>query len=299
MNNGSIIFGGTPQITLTGGAQVTGKFNGINATTAGGVVFTAPIVDGTPPGASAPVAGAISFTGTSLFLATANTYSGGTSLNVTNALISSSTNVTSTGQILSGPFGTGVLNLVGGALATGGGTVLGQAVSSTGATLANPVYFTGPVTFTGSAPLTITQPVTLATTAAPVALTVNNSTTFSSPIGEIGIAHSLSMAGLGTLTLLSSNSTYSGGTTLATGGTLGAAGTLAFPGGRGPAQHDLGSARHRDPDSGQWRAPAQQCDHACQPGDDLGRSRQRAGDARGRQHHVHQPGPAQWAPTSS
>ena len=286
MNNGAVTFAGTPSITLTGGAQVTGLFNLITSNTTGGVTFAAPIVDGTAPGS-------ISFSGSgALLLAAANTYTGGTTLNVTNALISSN----------NAAFGPGPLNIAGGSLATGGGTVLGQSVTgitsitlltggsgytaaptvtimggggsgatatasinssgvvtgitltnpgtgytsaptvvlggpgtgatvgaSIGAALANNVYLTGNVTFAGSAPLTFTQPVTLDSTAAAVALTVFNSTTFLMPITELGIAHSLSLAGPGTVTLSSAGNSYSGGTTLATG-TLGSAGTLAFPG---------------------------------------------------------------------
>ena len=116
MNNGAITFGGTPQVTLTGGAQVTGLFNLITANTTGGVTFAAPIVDGTPPGATATVPGSISFSGSgTLFLAAANTYTGGTTLNVTTALISNNA-----------AFGPGTLNIAGGSLATGGGTALGQ-----------------------------------------------------------------------------------------------------------------------------------------------------------------------------
>ena len=73
------------------------------------------------------------------------------------------------------------------------------------------MYLTGIPTFSGSAPLTFTQPVTLDTTAAAVTLTVNNSTTFSSQVGELGIAHSLSLAGPGTLTLLGEQQHLLGG----------------------------------------------------------------------------------------
>jgi autotransporter-associated beta strand protein len=67
-------------------------------------------------------------------------------------------------------------------------------------------------------------------------LTVNNTTTFSGAVGELGGARGLSLANtsLGTLNLSGSNS-FSGGVTLGSGaagagGTLGTAGTLAFTG---------------------------------------------------------------------
>ena len=214
-------------MTLTGGAQVTGLFNIITSTSIGGTVFAAPIVDGTLPGATSTSPGAVTFTGAgTIFLAASNTYTGGTTLN-TNVLISS--------NAASGP---GTLNIAGGSLATGGGTVLGQAVASTGATIPNNVYLTGNVTFNGSAPLTFNQPVTLdsngaALAVAPVALTVNNATTFLGQINELGTAHSLSLAGPGTVTLSATTNTFSGGITLGTG-TLRSAGILVFPGSATP-----------------------------------------------------------------
>ena len=228
MNNGGITFGATSTtaaINLTGGTQVSGLFNLLTVNTSGGVTFAQPIVDGTAG------AGAVNFGGAgTILLAAANTYSGGTTIgqNSTPTVMLSNNSA----------FGPGTLNLFAGTIVTGGGTVLGQAVSATGATLTNNVLLTGNMTWTGSAPLTFSGPATLI--ASPT-LTINNTTTFAGSIGELGTARLLTMGNtsVGTL-VLSGTNTYSGGTTL-NSGVLGSAGTLMFSGSTSPSTGPLTS----------------------------------------------------------
>ena len=75
--------------------------------------------------------------------------------------------------------------------------------------MTNNVLLGGSITFSGAAPLTFNGTVTMT---ASLTLFAQGTTTIANGIGEFGGARILSIAGVGTLSLLSPNSTYSGGT---------------------------------------------------------------------------------------
>ena len=144
-----------------------------------------------------------------------NTYTGGTHLGVgTFDLINStSTGSATTGNLVSGPFGTGTLFMDGGsqrAPTLAGTWTIGNAVQITAdstfiAGSTNPLNFSGPVTLVGNRTLTTNSP---------------GNIVFSGVIGDGGGSFGLTL-GVGSTTtmVLSGANTYTGGTTVA-GGTL-------------------------------------------------------------------------------
>src|SRR5207302_7353 len=138
------------------------------------------------------VAGAsLTLAGTNtVLLPVSSSYTGGTTISGTTVMIGSPTALGATA---------GTINLVSGTIIAGAGSAIGQPLSSTGTTVANPLQLSGTAfTFTGSAPLTFSGPVTLTNNDS---LTVNNATTFSGVIGEFGGPKSLTMTtSTGTIT---------------------------------------------------------------------------------------------------
>jgi autotransporter-associated beta strand protein len=144
-----------------------------------------------------------------LIISGANTYSGGTNLNV-GTLVAGNSTVVSAGAIQSGPFGTGLLTL-------GNNTTLDD--NGSAITLANAVSLSGTVTFgsTGAGSLTfdgttLTVP-SLVTLTGNTTLIVNNTTTIAD-----GMTGNFSLTKLGSGTLnLTGTSTSTAGTSVTSG----------------------------------------------------------------------------------
>ncbi|HEX8915588.1 MAG TPA: autotransporter-associated beta strand repeat-containing protein [Humisphaera sp.] len=173
-------------------------------------------------------AGALFITGTGagIYVPVAqNTYTGGTHLGATTTTVinSSSIGSASTSDLVSGPFGTGILYMDGGKqrASTGAGPwVIGNAVQITAdsafiAGSNNSLTFTGPVTLTGNRAITQNSP---------------GDIVFAGVVGDGGNAYGMSLAAASTNALvLAAANTYTGPTTI-NGGTLALAATGSLPG---------------------------------------------------------------------
>jgi fibronectin-binding autotransporter adhesin len=158
-------------------------------------------------------AGQATSTGT-LTLNAANTYSGGTVLNIGTLVDAQSTTITS-GTITSGALGTGGLTLTTGTFEDNGTAITVANSVSIGGNIGFASAGSGSLAFDGTG-LTTAATVTLATSST---LTVSNTTAINDTIS--GSAKSLTVAGTGTLVLgKSTGNTYTGGTTVNAGSTL-------------------------------------------------------------------------------
>src|SRR5262249_33163447 len=190
LNQASITFGGSLPMDFSGPGKLVGNVSILNNNT-GGTALTGNLSEGDP---TAPVASlSLTSAGTTVLLLNGNnTYSGGTSiaLNATNAYLMVGGN---------NALGTGPISLTSGALIGGAGAAIGSPLSPGGSTLANPIQVPGTAfTFSGSAPIILTGAVSLQSS---VTLSVNNNTTITSTIGEVGGAKTLTINGTGTLNL--------------------------------------------------------------------------------------------------
>ena len=185
-----------------------------------------------------PGAGALSITGTNTGYyvpAAQNTYSGGTHLGPTTTAVinSSSVGSASNANLVSGPFGTGILYMDGGKQrsSTGAGTwIIGNAVQITAdstfiAGSSNPLIFTGPVTLmNGTRTITTNSP---------------GNIIFSGAIGDNSLGYGLTLGSSSTTQLdLAGANTYTGPTTvnagvlsLDAGGSLNSASSVVVNGG--------------------------------------------------------------------
>lgn len=213
--NDLILAGGVAQTTATGNLTLVGNltttaashFNGINGRFrlgSGMRLFTIADGGGAAAGTNdlflaATVLGLDSTSGLEktgagiLLLDAANTFAGGVTLDAGTLQIGTDTSL-----------GTGTVLLT-------GGTFMSQ--DGTSHTLANALKLNGTPTLTGAA-LTFTAPVTLDGNST---LTINNTATFSSTVGESVVGLKLTKEGTGVL-VLSSAGTYTGGLAV-TGGT--------------------------------------------------------------------------------
>ena len=185
--------------------------------TAGGNMTLLGVISGTAGNGINIVGG-----GAGLYVpAGANTYAGDTHLTPTGTTVPNSDAVgsASTGNLVSGAYGTGTLFLDGGKLraSTATGTVIGNAVSVTADTsflagASKTLTFTGPVTLTGNR--TLTQ------------LSAGQEVAFTGAIGGSGASLSLGATNVGIISVAGAN-TYTGATTV-NAGTLAVASTASF-----------------------------------------------------------------------
>ena len=206
----------TGPITLSGNNQITADANAFGATVFSGVVSGS---------------GSLNLVGGALVMQNPNsTYSGGTNLGGGNLIVTASDTVNSNNTTISGPLGTGAVNLTGGIFQAAATNVPDLTVNAI--TLHNAITLNNANTIVaGGAPtksgaggnITLAGPVTINGATNTVAVTAGFNFTISGAISGTG---ALAKTNVGAL-LLSGNNTFTGGVTVTAGaGVLGNVGNL-------------------------------------------------------------------------